>query len=181
MVGRLGWRAAHSPRIRESTTEGLEARAEMARRFDVEQRKVTEILGIEGGYRYVDSPIVWRETGDGPDPDNPNYVPTAWPGARLPHVWLDDRTALHDHLSQGFTLLRLGSTDADTSSLERAFRAFSAPLETLPVSSKRAREIYGYDLVLVRPDLHVAWRGNQPTGNAREIAVLAIGHASPNG
>ena len=180
MSGRLGWRAAYSPSIRESTIEGLAARAEMARRFDVEQRKVTEIPGIEAGYRYVDSPIVWREAGDGPDPDNPQYAPTTWPGARLPHVWLDDGTALHDHLSHGFTLLRLGSADADTSSLERAFQAFRAPLKTLPVSSKRAREIYGYGLVLVRPDLHVAWRGNQLPRNAHEIAAVALGHASPN-
>ena len=91
MLGRLGWRAAYSPSIRENTPEGLAVRAEMARRFDVEQRKVTEILGIEAGYRYVDSPIIWQETGDGPDPDNPQYVPTTWPGARLPHVWLDDQ------------------------------------------------------------------------------------------
>jgi 2-polyprenyl-6-methoxyphenol hydroxylase-like FAD-dependent oxidoreductase len=181
MVGRLGWRAAYSPKIRESTIEGLAARAEMARRFGVEQRKVTEILGIEAGYRYMDSPIVWREAGDGPEPDSPHYVPTAWPGARLPHVWLDDRSALHDHLSHGFTLLRLGPTDADTSNLEYAFREFRAPLQTLLVTSKRAREIFGYDLVLVRPDLHVAWRGNQLQGNAYEIAAVALGHAPQNG
>ena len=55
-----------------------------------------------------------------------------------------------------------------------------ALIKTLPVSSKRAREIYGYGLVLVRPDLHVAWRGNQLPRNAHEIAAVALGHASPN-
>src|SRR3981081_2636000 len=69
MSGRLSWRAAYHPDICKDTPEGAAIRAEMATRFDVEQRKVTEILGIEAGYRYADSPIVWCEQGDGPDRD----------------------------------------------------------------------------------------------------------------
>ena len=110
MTGRLGWRAAYQPNIKDNTPEGAATRAEMAALFDIQQRKVTEIPGIEAGYRYVNSPIVWQEPGDGPDPDNPVYVPTTWPGARLPHVWLSDGTALHDRLGPGYTLLRLGGT-----------------------------------------------------------------------
>ena len=175
MTGRLGWRAAYHPNIRDNTPEGAATRAQMAALFDVQQRKVTEILGIEAGYRYVDSPIVWREPGDGPDPDNPCYVPTTWPGARLPHVWLSDGAALHDRLSPGYTLLRLGGTRADTSSLERTFREMSAPLEVLDVAGERARDIYQYDLLLVRPDLHVVWRGNKLPQDAAKIAMVATG------
>lgn len=178
MVGRLGWRAAYSPCIRENTPEGEAVRAEMARRFDTEQRKVTEILGIEAGYRYVDSPIVWRESGEAPDPDNAEYVPTTWPGARLPHVWLDDGTALHDHLGLGYTLLRLGNTRTNTSALEKLFVQLGAPLETLAVGSERARELYGYDLLLVRPDLHIVWRGNNLPNDAHPIAEVAVGQVS---
>ena len=175
MTGRLGWRAAYHPNIRDNTPEGAATRAQMAALFDVQQRKVTEILGIEAGYRYVDSPIVWREPGDGPDPDNPCYVPTTWPGARLPHVWLSDGAALHDRLGPGYTLLRLGGTRADTSSLERTFREMSAPLEVLDVAGERARDIYQYDLLLVRPDLHVVWRGNKLPQDAAKIAMVATG------
>ena len=178
MVGRLGWRAAYSPCIRENTPEGEAVRAEMARRFDTEQRKVTEILGIEAGYRYVDSPIVWRESGEAPDPDKAEYVPTTWPGARLPHVWLDDGTALHDHLGLGYTLLRLGNTRRNTSALEKSFAQLGAPLEILAVGSERARDLYGYDLLLVRPDLHIAWRGNNLPNDAHTIAEVAVGHVS---
>src|SRR5579862_9888461 len=178
MHGRLSWRAAYQPNVRENTPEGAATRAEMARRFDVEQRKVTEILGIEAGYRYVDSPIVWPEPGEGPDPDNRAYVPTSWPGARLPHAWLPDGTALHDHLGAGYSLLRLGGTRAETSHLERALRATGAPLSVLDFSSGAAREIYGFDLLLVRPDLHVVWRGNQPPDDAAAVAAVATGHTS---
>jgi len=181
MSGRLSWRAAYHPDIQKNTPEGAAIRAEMASRFDVEQRKVTEILGIEAGYRYAGSPIVWREQGDGPDPDNPQYVPTTWPGARLPHVWLNEsatprnRTALHDRLGMGYTLLRLGGTRVDTTNLERALRATDAPLDVLDIEDETAREIYSFDLLLVRPDLHVVWRGNQIPGDAGAIAAVAIG------
>jgi hypothetical protein len=147
----------------------------MAALFDIQQRKVTEILGIEAGYRYVDSPIIWPEPGDGPNPDNPCYVPTTWPGARLPHVWLSDGVALQDRLGPGYTLLRLGGTHADTSSLEQSFRELHAPLDVLDASAERAREIYQYDLVLVRPDLHVAWRDNKLPQDTAKIAAAATG------
>ena len=52
-------------------------------------------------------------------PNFMTYAPTTWPGARLPHVWLDDGTALQDHLGHGYTLLRLGGTRADTGGLAR--------------------------------------------------------------
>ena len=142
---------------------------------------MTEILGIEAGYRYVNSPIVWPEPGDGPDSDNPQYVPTTWPGARLPHVWLNDptaphnRIALHDCLGSRYSLLRLGGTRVDTANLERALHATGAPLAVLDFEDEAAREIYGFDLLLVRPDLHVVWRGNQIPGDAGAIAAVAIG------
>jgi 2-polyprenyl-6-methoxyphenol hydroxylase-like FAD-dependent oxidoreductase len=164
MQGRNTWRAAPSH--------------EMGPQFDAEQRKVTEILGIEAGYRYVDSPLICGESGDAPDPDNRAYVPTTWPGARLPHVWLADGAALHDRLGAGYTLLRLGGTRADTSALEHALRATGAPLDVLDVSSSRARELYERDLVLVRPDLHVVWRGNAPPADAMRIAATATGRAA---
>jgi hypothetical protein len=142
---------------------------------------VTEILGIEAGYRYVNSSIVWREPGDGPDPDNPSYTPTTWPGARLPHVWLDDGAALHDRLGPGYTLLRLGGTHADTSTLERSFLEMRAPLDVLNVAGERARDLYQYDLLLVRPDLHVVWRGNEFSQDAGMIAMAATGRLSSCG
>ena len=176
MTGRLGWRAAYHPNVKDNTPEGAATRAQMAALFDTQQRKVTEILGIEAGYRYVHSPIVWREPGDGPDPDNHCYIPTTWPGARLPHVWLNDGAALHDRLGPGYTLLRLGGTPADSSSLERSFRDMHAPFEVLDVPGQRARDIYQTDLLLVRPDLHVVWRGNKLPHDAAKIAMIATGH-----
>jgi 2-polyprenyl-6-methoxyphenol hydroxylase-like FAD-dependent oxidoreductase len=164
MNGRLTWRA-------ETT------RAGMADAFDSEQRKVTEILGIEAGYRYVGSPIVCAESGDGPDPDNRAYVPTTWPGFRLPHVWLDDKTPMQDHLGFGYTLLKLGAAPADTSELEAAIRATGAPLDVQRIPDAAARHIYDRDLVLVRPDLHIVWRGDDAPADPQAIAATITGRA----
>jgi 2-polyprenyl-6-methoxyphenol hydroxylase-like FAD-dependent oxidoreductase len=164
MRGRETWRAASSPE-------------EMARLFDREQRKVTEILGIECGYRYVNSPLVWPEHGEAPGPDSARYVPTTGSGARLPHVWLDDGTALHDRIADGFTLLRLGSTRVKTTPLEAAFHTAGAPLDVQDIPDNAARDLYEKDLVLVRPDLHVVWRGNRLPAECLQLAAIATGHA----
>jgi hypothetical protein len=133
------------------------------------------MIGAELGYRYMSSPVIWPEAGDGPEPDFMKYVPTTWPGARLPHVWLADDTALHDRIGEGYTLLRLGRAQADSTPLARAFSAHAAPYTVLDIDEERPRDIYGYDLLLLRPDLHVVWRGNRLDDPIR-LAAIATGH-----
>jgi 2-polyprenyl-6-methoxyphenol hydroxylase-like FAD-dependent oxidoreductase len=174
-IGRRQWRSQYRPDIRECTPEGRATRDNLARVADVEQRKTNEMIGAELGYRYIGSPLIWDEPG-GPEQLFREYVPTTWPGARLPHVWLDDGAALHDRIPDGYTLLRLGRTRADTSGVERAMRARDAPFSVLTVDDESPREVYGCDLILIRPDLHVVWRGNDAPPNPEEIAALATGH-----
>jgi hypothetical protein len=76
----------------------------------------------------------------------------------------------------GYTLLRLGGAGADPGSLQRAFAAIGAPLQVLDVSDARARDVYGYDLLLLRPDMHVVWRGNAAPREPDKLAALATGH-----
>jgi hypothetical protein len=173
--GRRAWRAEYRSCMRENTAEGAAARAHLALVAEREQRKSNEMLGAELGYRYVGSPIIWPEPGEGPPHEFIDYVPTTWPGARLPHVWLDDGTALHDRIGDGFTLLRLGGTRADTAGLVQAMRATGAPLDVLEIGDETARAVYGFDLLLLRPDLHVAWRGNEPPDDAKRLADIVTG------
>jgi hypothetical protein len=42
-----------------------------------------------------------------------------------------------------------------------------------------ARELAGCDLVLLRPDLHVAWRGNRVADDAGRISAVATGWSPP--
>jgi 2-polyprenyl-6-methoxyphenol hydroxylase-like FAD-dependent oxidoreductase len=103
-----------------------------------------ESWGIEFGYRY-----------DGVDGHPVRYEPTTAPGARLPSTFLADGSALYDRLGPWFTLLRFG--DADPSPL---IDSAPVPLETVIVDDPAIAPIYQAKLVLVRPDTHVAWRGD---------------------
>jgi hypothetical protein len=85
---------------------------------------------------------------------------------------------MQDHIPDGYTILKLGRTKADTSGLEKALRSRGAPTTVLDVPDRVAREIYGYDLILIRPDMHVVWRGNAPPEDAGEVAAIATGHPS---
>jgi len=173
-LGRRKWRGQYRPDIRDATPEGQATRDALAATANVEQRKTNEMIGAELGYRYVGSPIVVDEPG-GPEHLFREYVPTTWPGARLPHVWLDDRTALHDRIGDGYTLLRLGRTKTDTSCLERAMRETDAPFGVLTIDDRAPRDVYGYDLIMVRPDLHVVWRGQKAPDDPQALAAMVTG------
>jgi hypothetical protein len=76
----------------------------------------------------------------------------------------------------GYTLLRLGATKSDATGLQRAFAAIGAPLQLLDIAGERPRDVYGYDLLLLRPDMHVVWRGNEAPPEPAKLAALATGH-----
>lgn len=178
-TGRRTWRAARRPEIADDTPAGARARAELAAVADREQRWSNDLLGIELGYRYQDSPLIWPADGEGPDPDGFRYTPTTWPGARLPHIWLDDGTALHDHLGRCFTLLYVPGARPGIAALAGAFAAFGAPFAAFEVRSAVAEKVWeGHRLILVRPDLHVVWRGHDRLPDAGRLAALATGHLS---
>jgi 2-polyprenyl-6-methoxyphenol hydroxylase-like FAD-dependent oxidoreductase len=175
-LGRRKWRSMWRPDILDNTPAGKRTRDALAAVADVEQRKSNEMIGAELGYRYVNSPAICDIPG-GPEHLFRSYEPTTWPGARLPHVWLNDGTAIQDRISvQGYTILRLGDTKAVATGLAQAIGARGAPVTVLDVPDQIARDVYGCNLLLLRPDLHVVWRGHEPPENAAEVAAIATGH-----
>jgi 2-polyprenyl-6-methoxyphenol hydroxylase-like FAD-dependent oxidoreductase len=178
-IGRRKWRSMWRPDITEDSPAGAATREKLAAVADVEQRKSNEMIGAELGYRYVDSPVICNIPG-GPEHLFREYHPTTWPGARLPHVWLDDGSPLQDRMGEGYTVLKLGNGKADAEGLERALAARGAPVKVLNAPDQAARDVYGYDLILVRPDMHVVWRGNAAPEDPEQIAAVASGHAKAN-
>ena len=175
-VGRRKWRSMYRPNIRDNTPEGAKTRDDLIAVAEVEQRKSNEMIGAELGYRYDGSPLIAGE-GEGPAHDFMSYVPSTWPGARLPHVWLKDHTAVQDRIGYGdhYTLLRF-DRQADASGFADAFQAIGAPFKVLDLDDAHAREIYGFGLMLLRPDMHIAWRGNAAPKDAAKLARMATGH-----
>jgi len=174
-LGRRKWRGQYRPSMHDATPEGQMTRDNLARIAQVEQPKSNEMIGAELGYRYVDSPIICDIPG-GPEHRFREYQPTTWPGARLPHVWLNDGTPIQDRICDGYTILRLGGTRADTAGLARAFASLGAPVTTLDVADAAPREVYGHDLIVLRPDMHVVWRGNVLPDDPISIAMTATGN-----
>jgi 2-polyprenyl-6-methoxyphenol hydroxylase-like FAD-dependent oxidoreductase len=177
-LGRRKWRSMWRPNIRDNTADGAATRAELTRVADIEQRKSNEMTGAELGYHYFGSPLIWPEQGEGPQYDFVDYFPSTWPGVRLPHTWLADGTAMQDRIGydRGFTLLRLGGSRANVSALEKACADYRVPLRVLDVPDAEPREVYGYDLILLRPDMHVAWRGNRLPDDTSKLAAVVTGH-----
>ena len=117
-----------------------------------------EAWGLEWGYRYDDSPIVCHERGEAPDYEWEHYVPGTWPGVRAPNLFLPDGRPIFDTFGRGFTLLSFGG--GPCLPLERAAREVGLPLSVVHIEDPHAAKLYERRLVLVRPDQHVAWRGD---------------------
>ena len=117
-------------------------------------------IGLQLGYRYEESPIIVPD-GTPPTPDDPeNFIATTRPGSRAPHVALKDGSSTLDLYGHGFVLVRLGAAAPDGAAIAAAAKSRGVPLRTVTVDEPEAAAIYERRLVLVRPDGHVAWRGD---------------------
>jgi hypothetical protein len=117
-------------------------------------------IGVHFGHRYSASPIVWPESGDPPPWHWNALTPTTWPGARVPAVRLADGSQLFDRLGPWLTLVDL-SGHGLAEPLVRKAQGRGIPMTHLPVADQAARACWERALVLVRPDDHVAWRGDE--------------------
>lgn len=176
-TGRRAWRDAWRPDIADDTPEGQATRENLVEIAEREQRWSNELPGIELGYRYRHSPLIVDEEG-GPDADSFAYVPTTWPGARLPHIWLEDGSAIQDHLGRCYTLVHSRGADFSAPAFAQAFAEYGAPFATFLANSSAFDAVYeGYRLILVRPDLHIVWRSKGPSADPARLAAIATGHA----
>jgi hypothetical protein len=171
-TGVLQWRDRYHPSVTRDTAAGREKRRLLAGAFNTYQRRSHEQLGTELGYRYSLSGVVAHESGPLPDPDSPGYTPSSAAGSRLPHAWLEPEVSVHDRVGPGLTLLALDAPARLTDSFTDAAGRLGIPLDVVRVAGRAdLRELYGAPLLLIRPDLHVAWRGDDA---AAADAVLAL-------
>ncbi len=167
--------ALYSPALVESGPAGAQARASAASRIAELGNHENESWGIEFGYAYRDSPIVAHEPEARWIDDPVAYHPTTAPGARLPSVFLPDGTSLYDHLGRWFTVLVTGNESA--AGLLRAAQAIGVPTVEVRLNAPDLAPLYEAEVLLVRPDHHVAWRGRAPASaaEAERIVRLALG------
>jgi 2-polyprenyl-6-methoxyphenol hydroxylase-like FAD-dependent oxidoreductase len=160
----------------DDTPAGTAARAAAAPHLDAHVKREFNIPGVTFGGRYDGSPLIVAD-GTIPPPDAANsYMPSACPGGRPPHAWLDDGHSLYDSFHFEWTLLALGAQVPDTGPFERAARALGLDLRVVRHASAELAALYAAPLALVRPDQIVAWRGGD-ADHARAVLALASGHA----
>ena len=163
------------PELEDDSPAGEAARKLTGDHFNHHARFEFNIPGITFGGRYDGSPIIVPD-GTAPPPDKVNtYEATACPGGRAPHLWLADGRSLYDALGFEFTLLALGGKPIDTAPFRAAADALGMPLSVVPIEGAEARDLYGADLALIRPDQIVAWRGDSAT-DATAVLRRVTGH-----
>jgi 2,4-dichlorophenol 6-monooxygenase len=175
-----------SARVAESLRDPARRRAVSAA-ID-EQAEHFDMLGLQLGYVYEEGALV--PEGSPPPLGSPReYVPTAHPGARLPHAWVDvdgSRRSSLDLISfHGFTLVSFGAHERWAEAIGR--------VSTVPVAQVRIgvdtalpdeawRTTCGVEAtgaLLVRPDQHVAWRApslpEQPAARLTAALTRIVG------
>ncbi|MGQ0280337.1 FAD-dependent oxidoreductase [Sphingopyxis sp. Q841] len=150
--------------IEDDTPQGVEQRRHLGALVQKTKGREFHTLGTVLGLGYEGSPIVCCEDGPPPLHDTEVYVPTARPGYLLPHAWLEDGESLYDCLGAEFTLI--AAPDASPEDIARAQRdaaTHGVPLAVQQPQSIDFMDLIGASLALVRPDQHVAWRGDRWT------------------
>jgi 2-polyprenyl-6-methoxyphenol hydroxylase-like FAD-dependent oxidoreductase len=164
--------------MEEDSTTGAEQRQEVGAQISTYLGTQFAPIGVELGVRYDGSSIVASDEA-APTDSIVQYIPTGQPGGRAPHSWLGAGRgigdSLYDRLGNGFTLLRLGPKSTDGASLVEAAKKSGVPLDILDVADAATRDLYGADLVLIRPDQHIAWRGAKSPSDASAIVARVIG------
>ncbi|ASD81417.1 FAD-dependent monooxygenase [Burkholderia gladioli] len=162
--------------IEADCERGESVRREIGSRITAAKMREFSTLGVVLGYRYDDSPIVIPDGSASPEKDFINYVASSRPGALAPHAWLHDGSSLYDHFGSGFTLL--ASTRAskeEVASVVSDATDCGLPLKVIQPPEGGIANLYPARFTLIRPDQHVAWRGDaQPAmATIRTVAGFA--------
>ncbi len=165
-----------SPEVERLDAIGEAARTaagQLAYALDVEQQCCG---GLNFGYFYDRSPIIAYDGEQAPAYTMGTFTSTTVPGCRVPHIWVEGRRSLYDAMGPDYTLLRLDPTVHAAGIVATAAQR-GLPLVVLDVRPSEASELYHHKLVLVRPDQHVAWRGDAEPADPLHLVDLVRGAA----
>lgn len=165
------------PGIEDDDAAGARLRAEVGAAIQDTKIREFKTLGVVLGYTYRGSPIVVDDGSCPPAHHVTRFEPDACPGNLAPHAWLADGRSLYDGFGAGFTLLVCG--DEDAPDVERAMRdanQLGIPLTVLMPRDPALAPLYRARLALIRPDQHVAWRGDAWPGAGADLLQRVTGH-----
>jgi 2-polyprenyl-6-methoxyphenol hydroxylase-like FAD-dependent oxidoreductase len=132
--------------------------------------------GLNFGYFYDRSPIIAYDGEEAPAYTIDAFTGSTVPGCRLPHFWFANGRSIYDALGLGFALLRFNPA-AEIDPLVRESRSRRIPLRVLDIPPGDRLALYKEDLVLARPDVHIAWRGNALPSDLENLTGKLQGRA----
>ena len=159
--------------IEDASVAGDQLRERLGQELVEKVGQMFRTEGLQIGYRYADSPICIPDGKPAPSDAINAYHPNACPGARAPHAWIADGKSTLDLFGRGFVLLSFDGAGADP--LLEAAKKAKMPIKAIDIDDPEIRQLYGAALVLVRPDGHVAWRGELLPADPRTIIDCARG------
>ena len=163
------------PELELDDARGAELREVASAALDAHARREFNIPGVTFGERYDASPWVFSDPREIP-PDSANeYLASTNPGGRLPHVWLDGDRSLFDHLNFEWTVLARPPLEEQAERLAQAGRAAGLSVAVVELPGTGA-EVLGREMLLVRPDQVIAWRGgiaHDPAALWKRVAAAA--------
>lgn len=160
--------------IAEAGPEGDAVRRDYGRVLVALNNRQYFVGGLNFGYFYDRSPVIAYDGPAAPPYTMDRFTPSTVPGCRVPHAYLEDGRSLLDALGPDFTLLHCGRK-ADIDGFAGAAARIGLPLKLVPLD--RAGQ-YDRRLILVRPDGHVAWRGDAEPQDVEALLDLVRGAQS---
>ena len=150
-----------NPSIAENSVEGERARQEFIEALRDRRGEGNERIheSVKLGYCYEGSPIIWPDDMKAHVVKAGNFIVSCRSGSRAPHAWLGENVSTLDLFGDGFVLLRFGR-DIDASPIVAAAAARHVPFKVVDMENRDIAALYERELVLVRPDGHVAWRAH---------------------
>jgi len=162
------------PQLEAATSEGEQARSLASDYLNGHVRREFNIPGVTFGGRYDQSPLIVTDGTHAPEDAANTYTPSACPGGRPPHAWMPDGSSLFDSFNFEWTLLVLGEATENTDVFVLVAAKHGVDLKVVRHSSNELAQLYEANLVLIRPDQIVAWRGSHAT-QAEDILKQACG------
>ena len=164
--------------LEDISPEGEQARSIASDYLNGHARREFNIPGVTFGGRYIHSPLIVEDGTQAPADAANTYIPSACPGGRPPHAWLPDGSSLFDHFNFEWTLLVLGQDKGplaqDALKFSEAALQCHLDFKVLRFDSQELLDLYEANLVLIRPDQIVAWRGTN-AHQAMQILKQASG------
>ncbi|KAN0102560.1 FAD/NAD(P)-binding domain containing protein [Hyaloscypha variabilis] len=171
--------------LNATTEHGQHCRKEV-RDSILKGRWIHEQTGTVMGYRYNNSPVVLSDPSTSEPPTSiTEYIPSTWPGARAPHVFLSDgKTSIFDLYGLNFSIIDFTEAGKPSEDFVAVAGKLNIPITKIHLPKEaHCKTIWEREVVLVRPDGFVAWRsppqGAQGVnvGEIQKILLTAVGRS----